>query len=525
MLIVVVVNLHAQVSLMFCGKIVDGQKEAQLSQVSIVKISPDNKYIYVLAQGNNAVSWFCHDNVTNELVYLNGLIDGKNGVDGLGYPSSMIISSKGKYVYISSLTEHSISWFDRNETNGSLTYKESIKDGESGADGLKGASCITISPDEKFIYVTGPQDSAICWFECNSTNGSLTYKGFITGKQDTSSALAWPVSAIVSNDGKHIYVLALKGMAISWFDRNETTGAITYKGHLKEGIDSIQGLSQAYFLKMSPDGKQVYVTSQESMSGKFSWFNRDLNSGALTYKGTITDGENGINSIAGARSIEITYSCKYIYVVAEFSNSISWFERDLLTDSLTYKGCVINGVNGLTGLVGAYDIDLNKTEDRLYLGARGDKTVCYFDRDTITGHLIFKDSFKDGEDAADKLDGACGALISPDEKHIYVTSVWDNAVTFFKRDSTNGDLRFTGCIVEGQDTSAILESPSAISISPDGNIVYVTSSMVYDVLNWLTRNPSTGLLYPNPDKPEPKRVYSTAKQAIDFEEIILSGRG
>jgi len=30
---------------------------------------------------------------------------------------------------------------------------------------------------------------------------------------------------------------------------------------------------------------------------------------------------------------------------------------------------------------------------------------------------------------------------------------------------------------------------------------------------------------PNPDKPEPKRFYSTAKQAIDFEEIILSGRG
>ena len=42
-------------------------------------------------------------------------------------------------------------------------------------------------------------------------------------------------SVTLSSDGNHAYVAANHDHSVSWFERNATTGALTYGGMLKDG--------------------------------------------------------------------------------------------------------------------------------------------------------------------------------------------------------------------------------------------------------------------------------------------------
>ena len=66
-------------------------------------------------------------------------------------------------------------------------------------------------------------------------------------------------SVAVSADGLHVYVLAGDDKAVTWFDRNVSTGALTYGGALKESSGGVDGLSYAEKLTLSADDLHVYV--------------------------------------------------------------------------------------------------------------------------------------------------------------------------------------------------------------------------------------------------------------------------
>lgn len=62
------------------------------------------------------------------------------------------------------------------------------------------------------------------------------------------------------------------------------------------------------------------------------------------------------------------------------------------------------------------------------------------------GELTFVEAQFDGVAGVDGLDGVFGVDVSPDGQHVYVTSIWDDAVAVFSRDTTTGELLF----VEGR---------------------------------------------------------------------------
>ena len=71
--------------------------------------------------------------------------------------------------------------------------------------------------------------------------------------------LASPRGLRLSQDGKYAYVTAKSDNAVSWFERNASTGALIYLGMLKDGIGGVDGLAKAHDLSLSPDGANVYV--------------------------------------------------------------------------------------------------------------------------------------------------------------------------------------------------------------------------------------------------------------------------
>ena len=97
-----------------------------------------------------------------------------------------------------------------------------------------------------------------------------------------------------------------------------------------------------------------------------------------------------------------------------------------------------------------------------------------------------------------------GIALSPDERHVYVTS--GSGVVSFERSPDTGALSFVECIAESGDDGCpgteglctdgdALGSAWDIEVSPDGRFVYVTSSFS-DGIAWFARDSATGVLTP-----------------------------
>ena len=85
------------------------------------------------------------------------------------------MSDDQAYAYVTGYADDSIRWFDRNEATGALNLLGSLRDGVNGVDGLDGSMGIFISTNQEHLYVASFQDDSISWFDRNKTTGGLTY--------------------------------------------------------------------------------------------------------------------------------------------------------------------------------------------------------------------------------------------------------------------------------------------------------------------------------------------------------------
>ena len=123
-----------------------------------------------------------------------------------------------------------------------ILFGGTLKDGVNGVDGLDGAMGVTLSADGKHAYVTGWSENAVSWFERNASTGALTYAGMLKDGVGGVDGLGYAFDVKISADGKHAYVTGAGEGAISWHERNATTGALTYGGMLKDGVGGVDGL-------------------------------------------------------------------------------------------------------------------------------------------------------------------------------------------------------------------------------------------------------------------------------------------
>ena len=80
------------------------------------------------------------------------------------------------------------------------------------------------------------------------------------GDNQTVDGLDDARNVTLSADGNHAYVTGASDDAVSWYERNASTGALTYGGMLKDGVGGVDGLDNARGVTLSADGKHAYVT-------------------------------------------------------------------------------------------------------------------------------------------------------------------------------------------------------------------------------------------------------------------------
>jgi fibronectin-binding autotransporter adhesin len=343
-----------------------------------IAVSPDGKSVYVIAQSDESVATFSRNTTTGALTYVSCLT-GANTVDshgsnactgvprgtsagfrsGLLTLTSVTVSPDNKSVYTTAGDDDAIGVFSRNTSTGALGYLGCIS-GNTGtgatgtnacanlstasatgaASGMDYPGSVTVAPDNS-VYVLSQNDDAVYRFDRDTSTSLLTAQGCITGStQATPTCTAIPsaqsggadsgldqqttdkqTSIVASPDGKSLYAVSALDDAVARFDRNTTTGALTYEGCLTSETQSGPSGTGACSLTphasssavsaelraplgvaVSPDGQQVYAST---FYGTLDRFNRAAD-GSLSFEDCVTGNSNSGPSGNGACSAVAT---------------------------------------------------------------------------------------------------------------------------------------------------------------------------------------------------------------------------
>ena len=281
---------------------------------------------------------------------------------------------------------------------------------------------------------------------------------------------------------------------------------------------SANGIANAAFLAISPNGKNVYVTGRDSDS--IAVFTRDRSTGDLAQlpgaAGCISDAGSGhdANCAAGqgldrASGVAVSGDGRFVYVAANSGDAIALFGRDVATGALTQIGCIAEANPACTkgkGLRGAISIAITPDGANLYVAAASSNAVVTFARDVATGGLTelgcVTDLTSPDPDCVKTggLNGASWVAVAPDGRNVYVASPRSSAVAAFTR-TTGGALLALGCLSGNgghrRDKNCApgrgLEFVQYAVVSPEGKYVYVSATDSH-VIAGFARDPNTGAL-------------------------------
>jgi DNA-binding beta-propeller fold protein YncE len=219
----------------------------------------------------------------------------------------------------------------------------------------------------------------------------------------------------------------------------------------------------------------------------------------------------------GSHALAISPDGRNVYVASSRSHAIAVFTRNSHTGALSQNsgtaGCIaLAGANGCARAVGlAVPNSLIVSPDgkNVYATSVGSNTVISFRRNPSTGALTqlaggvgcIANAAKPGCVTGRAIDGPDGITISPDGENVYVAAFIGSSVAVFTRNPSTGALTqpadTTGCLVETPTanctTALALGEPEGVTVSPDGANVYVAAPGS-NAVDTFARNSSTGAL-------------------------------
>lgn len=224
----------------------------------------------------------------------------------------------------------------------------------------------------------------------------------------------------------------------------------------------------------------------------------------------------GPGPFMGSRAIDLSPNGRNLYVASSGSSAIAIFSRNRRTGALTQPGgkggCVAaKGADGCAkaiGLKGPNSLAVSPDGHNVYATSRGSGSVTAFRRNRSTGALTqlpptagcIAGVAIPGCVSGRALDGPDVITISPDGDNVYVGSFFGNAIAVFDRKASGALTQpadETGCITNvatsGCAQGLALNSPEGMAVSGDGENVYVATAVSNAVLSF-TRDMGTGAL-------------------------------
>ncbi|MEZ5078646.1 MAG: beta-propeller fold lactonase family protein [Solirubrobacterales bacterium] len=229
-----------------------GGEVEYLEEPTALAFSPDGGTLYATDTSSYAVHAFGFDPVGGELIYLESERDetddpGDAGgeVRGLYEPWDVVVAPDGGGVFAVGNSDESLVAFDRDPATGRLSFVEREQDGVDGAEGLRGAEALAISPDGATLYAGGGEsEGELGVFARDPATDQLTF----LAAEELGDEVE---DLIVTPDGAHVYLAS--HYELVRLDRDTGSGLLSFGAVTEPGIDDAEQL------ELSVDGRQLYV--------------------------------------------------------------------------------------------------------------------------------------------------------------------------------------------------------------------------------------------------------------------------
>lgn len=285
-------------------------------------------------------------------------------------------------------------------------------------------------------------------------------------------------SVKVSGDGKHVYVASPTDDAVGVFGRDSSTGKLTFIEKQRAGTGPLNA-DGAYWVAISPDDNHVYTADyDEDMIVVFS---RNAATGRLTLVEQQQDGVNGVDGLDGAIAVIVSPDGKHVYAAGAQDNAVAVFSRNATTGALTF----VERIEDASNLAAVYAVAISPDGQNVYAGSLAGDKVVVFSRNATNGRLSWiqiEDSYS-----------VRALTVSPDGQHVYVASIAGDYVDVYQRNPTTGLLTFVEYQGDNKDDVESLNGPHGVIVSPDGQYV-VVASYFDNALTAFRRNTTTGRL-------------------------------
>jgi len=422
--------------------------DAEDEPIEIMKVTLSSPVNATLVQSE--LTAFILDANQEEQTESGGTVNNDDEADLIS-PSDVLFSPDGTQLYVSSLhSGGSVMRF--NFDRGNMTRIETIDNQSAGFEaGLFGLiRDLTLSPNGQFLFAAASGDQAIMSFTRNSTDGTLSLNQTVENNTTADFGIDGVYGLELSPDGQHIYAVGSESDAVSVFTVNGVDGTLAFVEKEQNGLaDPDDGGTPVGFMdrpidvQVTPDGSQVFVAAD--FSSALVVFNRDASTGELSYQESFKSGVNGVSGLGGASAIWIAHDGAHVYVLGRGDDTLAIFDRTA-AGAVTFNAAMSQaqadfiGLNSPTALIGSDD------SSRLYGLGFDDSSMVTFIRDTDSqqsshGELTFADIEQDDVNDVESLAGPIALDVSPDGKWVVVAAAIDNALTAFK--THLNDLIFT----------------------------------------------------------------------------------
>jgi len=330
-------------------------------------------------------------------------------------------------------------------------------------------SGLAVSDDGANLYATwnvGIGDDKILVYD-RAPDGTLTLI-------DAPSAPGNPNAMALAPDGSALFAAGNNGEIEAWL-RDAETGLVTFADEVYDGSEGGNYLQFPYAVAVSPDGKNLYVTSGENAITSFAW---DGVAGTLTVIDTDLSNDAGV-PYPTPNTVAVTPDGAFVLVTSQTDHALVVFARNPADGTITVILRLVNGVGGVEGM--GFPFQLLAVEagegSSVYVGGTEGKVLRFtaLPSGPFAG-VAFDEAVPVGV-------GAGWLAPSPDGVALYMTDGFRNGAHAVARDPASGALGGLFDSIYATDPGVGgLVGPGLVAVSPDGRNLYVTGNEQITVL-------------------------------------------
>jgi len=356
-------------------------------------------------------------------------------------PSDVHFSSDNEHLYVASLDGGgSLLHFSFDE--GVLNLVNSYENTESGFENtmFNLIRQIGITPDDKFLYAAASGNDAISQFSLDSNTGAVSFIGNITETYAGEFGIKEVYGLVISPDGNHLYAAGSDSDSVAVFSIDVNTGVLTFIEAEVLGVNdpddaggTVAFMDRPLRVDISPDGLNLYVAAEFSSS--IAVFDRDVSTGEISYKQSVKSGVDGVINMLSTSSVNVSSDGSHVYATGRSDDSIVAFDRNS-SGLLSFKFSMTKDNQDFIGLDGPNAIIENPVDSNIYAIGFNDSTLVSFVREFLSpsinfGDLKFADFEQDGFDGVDNMNGPTSLAITSNGEWIVVAAGIDNALSVF----------------------------------------------------------------------------------------------